>query len=93
MSKAEQFWNWIAEGTDLQDEVFAGQTLVEITGNERVLIENHCGVKLYERDRIEIHTKNGIVHVCGQCLQLIKMSREVLIIRGQICQVNFQRRR
>ena len=90
MRKAEQFWNRLAEETDLEDEVFPGETVVEIAGNHRVLIENHRGVKLYERDKICVSAKCGVIRICGQCLRLTKMSREVLIIRGKIQQVCFQ---
>ena len=91
MNKAAKFWNRITERTDLEDESMPGQTIVEITGFSRVLIENHCGVTSYEKERILVKGRNGCIQIYGQCLILTKMSREVLIIRGNIRQISLQR--
>jgi len=91
MNKAAQFWNRFADHTDLEDESMPGQTIVEITGFSRVLIENHCGVTSYDKDRILVKGRNGFIHICGQYLVLTKMSREVLVVRGNIQQISLQR--
>lgn len=91
MNKAAKFWNRFADHADLVDESMPGQTIVEITGFSRVLIENHCGVTRYEKDRILVKGRNGCIQIQGQCLVLTKMSREVLIIRGNIRQISLQR--
>ena len=39
MNKAAKFWNRFADHADLVDESMPGQTIVEITGFSRVLIE------------------------------------------------------
>lgn len=90
MGKAEPFWNKIMESADLGDEAGLGQTIVEISGFSRVLIENHEGVRLYERNKILIQAKSGVIQVCGECLLLTKMSREILVIRGNIQHVHLQ---
>lgn len=90
MGKAEPFWNKIMENADLGDEAGLGQTIVEISGFSRVLIENHKGVRLYERNKILIQAKSGVIQVCGERLLLTKMSREILVIRGNIQHVHLQ---
>ncbi len=61
---------------------FPGQTLIEIAGNNRVLLENHRGVVAYSGTLIRIRTGNGIVSVCGSDLIIECMSRFQLVITG-----------
>lgn len=77
--------NWISrftEGMNLPTEPITGLPLVEICGNQRVLIENHLGVIQYARTRICVKVSYGVLSVQGSCLELARMSREQLVIRG-----------
>ena len=69
-----------------------GQPIVEIAGDRRVLIENHFGVKEYSREKIGVKVKYGLVCVCGCNLELIRMTKEQLIISGRIDAVTLIRR-
>ena len=92
MSRGELFWDHLGEISDMEDELRPGQSVVEISGCRRVLIEHHCGVKAYNRDKITVKMKYGFLHICGSCLELGRMSREQLVIRGTIDGVSIQRR-
>ena len=80
------------ERLDLPGESFPGQVLVEIAGSNRVLIEHHQGVREYSRQKIGVKVKFGVVEVCGNCLELRCMTREQLVISGQIDCVTLVRR-
>jgi len=80
------------EQMDLPGESLPGQVLVEITGDNRVLIEHHRGVREYSRERISVGVKYGLVQVCGNCLELRCMTKEQLVISGQIDGVLLKRR-
>lgn len=86
----EEFDFW--ERLGLPGESLPGQVLVEITGENRVLIENHRGVREYSRERIGVNVSYGILQVCGSCLELRCMSRENLVICGRIDGVTLMRR-
>lgn len=92
MGRGRFFLERLAEDTDLTMEPFPGQAIVEITGDRRVLIENHYGVKAYGQDKIIVKVKYGAVCVCGCGLELLRMTREQLVIRGRIDGVTLQRR-
>lgn len=92
MGKGEKIWDLLTDKMDLAEEALPGQPIVEILGQNRVLIENHRGVKGYSRQCIVIHVRFGEVHVSGDCLQLVRMSKERLIIQGMIYQVSLKRR-
>lgn len=70
-----------------------GQPIVEIAGDRRVLIENHLGVKAYGREKIVVKVKYGALCVCGCGLEMMRMSREQLVIQGRIDAVTLQRGR
>jgi sporulation protein YqfC len=69
-----------------------GISLVEICGQNRMLIENHRGIAEYEDQKIQINVSYGRIVVCGQNLKLRKMSKEKLVITGKICCINLQGR-
>ena len=77
---------------DLPGESLPGQVVVEITGENRVLIEHHCGVREYSRERIGVKVKYGMLQVCGSCLELRCMTREQLVISGRIDCIVLKRR-
>lgn len=82
----------LADEADLTAEPLPGQPIVEIAGDRRVLIENHFGVKEYSRERITVKVKYGFVSVCGCHLELMRMTKEQLVICGRIDGVMLQRR-
>lgn len=77
---------------DLPGESLPGQVVVEISGENRVLIEHHCGVREYSRERIGVKVKYGMLQVCGSCLELRCMTREQLVISGRIDCIVLKRR-
>lgn len=81
----------LANGLDLPDETIPGQPLVEISGNRRVVVEHHQGVSEYSTCRICIRVKGGGVLICGDNLQLSKMTTEQLIVCGCIRAVELLR--
>lgn len=92
MGKGHFFLERLAEDTDLTMEPLPGQPIVEIAGDRRVLIENHLGVRAYGREKILVKVKYGCICVCGCGLELLRMTREQLVIRGKIDAVTLQRR-
>jgi len=67
--------------------------IVEIAGEKRVLVENHCGVAAYQKDEILIRVPFGMLCVNGSCLVLKHMTKDQLVISGRIDAVILQRRR
>lgn len=81
----------VARAAELNEESFPGLPLVEIAGDQRVLIEHHCGVTQYGRTRISVRVKFGIVVVLGSGLELTRMTNKMLIISGKIGCVQLER--
>lgn len=92
MKEKRDWMQKLAQGLDLPGEPIPGLPLVEIAGDGRVLVENHGGICEYGTEQIRIRVKYGTICVRGRCLELSRMSKEQLIISGQIDCVILNRR-
>lgn len=92
MDKEQTVWHKLIRETDIHSQPLPGVPIVEIAGDKRVLIENHFGVQEYSSQRIGVKVKYGVVLICGRNLELRRMSREQLVIRGCIENVTLERR-
>ena len=91
MAKGNNFFVQMMEDSSM--DVVAGKPIIEIAGDRRVLIENHQGVAAYGREKILVHVKFGSVCICGCNLEMLRMTKEQLVICGRIDSVALQRRR
>lgn len=93
MKKSDNLLQRITERADLSAEPLPGLPLIELAGDRRVLIENHQGVTEYGREKIQVQVRYGHVCICGSGLELARMTKQQLIISGQIDSVSLLRRR
>ncbi|MBQ7415622.1 MAG: YabP/YqfC family sporulation protein [Oscillospiraceae bacterium] len=91
--KRSRWMERLADSADLPGEGLPGQPLVELLGQRRVLIEHHCGVTEYGREKIHVKMSYGGLCVCGAGLELARMSAEQLIITGRVDSISIVRRR
>ena len=68
----------------LEPDLIPGASLIELTDNCRLLIENHLSVVGYSDCNVCIKMKFGSVQIRGDGLIIHKMSREQLVIEGEI---------
>lgn len=92
MGRKNRIMELLADSTELETEPMPAQSIIEIAGEQRMLVENHRGVSAYSSERILINVEFGVVCVCGCGLRLFRMTREQLVIRGRIDTVSLQRR-
>lgn len=77
---------------DLTSQPLPGLPIVEIAGQNRVLVENHRGVCKYSSETVCVKVGFGQIEICGCCLTLKRMTSEQLIISGRINSVSLIRR-
>lgn len=92
MNKNRSFLERLADTAGIADEPLPAQPVVELAGDHRLLVENHRGVIQCTQERIGIRVRYGTVCVCGSGLHLAFMSRERLIICGEIRSLTLMRR-
>ena len=93
MGKGNDWLRHLAEGADFFDENITREPLLELCGNNRVLIEHHCGVMEYGPNQIRIKIKNGDFAIVGMNLRLCQMCADKLMIRGKIQEIHVRKGR
>lgn len=91
MKQGNKLFDAFARSTGLPTEAVPGQPLVEISGDGRVLVENHKGVTVYGCNEIHIKVSYGSLCVCGKNLELVQMTKQQLVITGTIMGVSLCR--
>ena len=92
MDRQRHLLDRFVENMDLTGEPIPGQPVLELAGDSRILVENHLGITQYCCDKICVKMKFGYIAVCGRSLELAQMTREQLVITGQIDAVTIHRR-
>ena len=92
MGKGYRIMELLADRAELESEPMPAQPIIEIAGEQRILVENHRGVSAYSTEKVLINVEFGTICVCGCGLRLFRMTKEQLVIRGRIDTVSLQRR-
>ena len=92
MKKMQGLLQKMADTLDLPGEPLPGNTVLELLGDGRVLIESHHGIKAYSTEKILVSVSFGLLAVRGENLLLSRMSLQNLIITGKICSLELIRR-
>ncbi len=92
MRKEHCLWNQITEHSFHSTGTALFQSIIEVVGDHRVLIENHHGVITYGKEKVIANVRYGTVCICGSTLEITHMTREHLIIQGNIHSISLHRR-
>lgn len=84
MGKGQHFFQRLVDEADLAAGALPGQPIVELSGDRRVLMEHHLGVKEYGHTRITVNMGYGQVSITGNNLKILRMTRQQLVICGRI---------
>ena len=68
------------------------KSLVELWGTERVIIEVHKGICQYSDDKIVVNGSYGSVVIYGVKLKIMRMTKEQIVICGNIQNVTLERK-
>lgn len=84
MKQRENILTKMASAVDLDAEPIPKLPLIEIAGHCRVLIENHLGVTQYGTEEIGVKVQYGYIQIIGSGLKLARMTKEQLVVTGNI---------
>ena len=73
-------------------ELFTKAPLLELAGDNRILVENHQGVLAYSLEEVHIKVAYGKLTIIGNNLNIKQMSKEQLVISGLVDEIRLFRR-
>jgi len=72
------------ERAGLYGEPLPGIPLLELSGDDRILIENHKCVNSYSSEEISIRVTYGLIRLRGRALVLACVGKEQLVVHGKV---------
>ncbi len=93
MKRQRPWTDKLLQTTELFGETPPLLPVLELCGDQRVLIENHFGISEYSLERICVEVRFGQLTIIGCDLRVRKMQGEVLVIVGTIEQIVIKRGR
>lgn len=80
----KNFTDTVSEKIAVPQETMSQIPLVQLHGKRSVCIENHCGIMEYTDSLVKIAVKRGNVAVIGSRLEIARMTKRIVEIRGSI---------
>ena len=81
--------NQIIDTCQLPKDVLLGASIISMTGNTNILIENFKNIIKYETDLLLIQCKRNRIQIIGKNLKLEQYSKEELKVQGIIHEIKF----
>lgn len=91
VASKKSLWRNLLDQGGLEEEMLPGQSVVELLGDNRVLIENHRRIMEYEREQMCIRVSFGSVRILGCNLQLRHVTGRKLLITGNVERIELHR--
>ena len=79
----------IIDTCQLPKDVLLGASIISMTGNTDILIENFKNIIKYQTDFLLIQCKRNRIQIQGKNLQLEQYTKEELKVRGTIQEIKF----
>jgi sporulation protein YqfC len=80
---------WVSEWFDFPPDVTSEVPRIEMIGSYRLQIENHQGIEHFSPGEMKLRTKQGLLQVSGEQLQVRAIYPEVVIMTGIIHEVRY----
>ena len=79
----------IFTAADMDASLEPRQLIVEIAGNNRILVENYKRIVNYTPDNIRVNVHFGCIAITGKRLSISKMTEDQMFISGLIDSIQF----
>ena len=74
---------------ELMEDLHPNRPRVEILGDSRVIVENHCGIQEYDDSILRVKCRGCEVRILGADLELTALSMDELAVIGVISSVEY----
>ncbi|GKX65578.1 sporulation protein YqfC [Inconstantimicrobium mannanitabidum] len=82
--------NGMIEKIELPRDLVKGFPRIEILGDEEITVENHQGIKSFDKNKIEINSSIGKITLVGEGLEILFMGGETITIGGKFKSIAYR---
>jgi len=80
----------MGEVLEIPKELVMDTGKLTIIGRKQLFIENHKGIVEYEDYRIKVNSKEGIIQLEGNRMDIKEITSEDIMVTGDIYSIQFQ---
>lgn len=80
----------IADKLDLPRDIILNMPKILVTGDKEIVIENHKGIVLFEKERIKINSGVGLISICGEDFEVLFMGGSTITIGGKFKSIIYE---
>ena len=88
--KLEKAREIFTEKLDLPKDVILNLPKITIVGNTEIIIENHKGIILFERNIIKINTNVKVINIEGENFEILYIGDSTITISGKFKSVGYE---
>ncbi|MGL4873141.1 MAG: sporulation protein YqfC [Clostridium sp.] len=81
--------NEILKKINMPREILTGEPKITITGKEEVKIENHKGIRVFDKEKVILNTSIGILTIKGIGFELLYIEQETIIVSGRFMSIYY----
>ncbi|WP_326908958.1 YabP/YqfC family sporulation protein [Sedimentibacter sp. MB31-C6] len=87
MSKFNKLRSKLADDLEIPNDAISDNFDLRMHGNNKVIIENHRGITIYENDVVGIKTKENNIMIKGSKFKIEEINDYKVIIKGVINEI------
>jgi sporulation protein YqfC len=80
----------IADKLDLPRDIILNMPRILVTGDKEIVIENHRGIVLFEKDQIKINSGVGLISIYGENFEVLFMGGSTITVGGKFKSITYE---
>ena len=80
---------YITEKLELEKGLLTSDSIIELVGDEKLIIENHRGIVKYSCEEMQVRVGFGTVCISGKNLSMSELMCEEITLEGEIAKIEF----
>ena len=82
--KFNKLRNKLSDNLEIPNNAISNNFEMKVQGNNKIIIENHLGITVYENDAVGIKTKEHNLMIKGSKFKIEEINDYILVIKGII---------
>mgnify|MGYP000943474446 CR=1 FL=1 len=82
--KFNRLRNKLADDLEIPNNAVTDNFEMKLQGNNKVIVENHLGITVYENDVVGIKTKEQTIMIRGSKFKIEEINNYIVIVKGVV---------